>query len=132
MVETSRSDIATLGKLVTLRPVPDEATWSVTTLGSDGVPGPADSVLWAVLRYSKTDGAAIARTLEAGATLPPASTDEPPAWLREAVDLTRFRHGAAYVFPKPVSAAPFASDLYVDGFAMLLPDGRVLIRFGSR
>jgi hypothetical protein len=49
------------------------------------------------------------------------------------VDLARYRRGSEYVFDGAVSAGgSFASDLYANGFAMALPDGRVLIRFSSQ
>jgi hypothetical protein len=78
MFETAQTDTAILGKLVTLRPAPAAATWSVAKLGSDSVPGPTDSALWAVLRYADADAASVARTLKAEAPLPSVTVSAPP------------------------------------------------------
>lgn len=133
MFNGAQTDITTLGKFVTLQPAPIEATWSVTTIGKDDVFGPTDTELWAVLRYSDADFAVVSRALKADEALRPVTEDAPPAWLLADVDLTRFRHGSGYVFEGHVSTGrPFASDLYTTGFALILPDHRVLIRFSSR
>lgn len=133
MIEAAQTDIATLSKFVTLQPRPVEAKWSVTRIGAEGGFGPTDTALWAVLRYSPANAAAVARALEAGETLPSATVAPPPAWLLADVDLARFRRGGEYVFERSVSAGkPFASDLYATGFALTLPDDRVLIHFSSR
>ncbi|WP_312795670.1 hypothetical protein [Tianweitania sp.] len=127
-----QTDIALLAKFITLHPAPVEAKWSVTPIGTEGGLGPTDNELWAVLRYSEADLAAISHALKTDASLPPITLDAPPAWLLAEVDLSRFKHGADYVFEGPVSpGAPFASNLYTIGFALMLPDERVLIRFGS-
>ena len=133
MIDEAQTDIATLRRFVTLRPVPVEAKWSVATIGKDAVFGPTDTALWAVVRYADADYAAIARALKAEEPLRPVTVGAPPAWLLADVDLARFRHGPDYVFDGPVFAGkPFASDLYATGFAMILPDHRVLIRFSSQ
>lgn len=137
MVDAVQGDVATLGRLVTLTPKPAEARWSVEKLGSDSVPGPADEVLWAVLRYSDADYATIVRAMEAdranGMATVEAGTGGPPEWLLHEVDLARFRHEKTYRFEGSYSnGAPFASNLYATGFALALPDHRVLIRFSTR
>jgi hypothetical protein len=137
MLDGVKGDVATLGKLVTLTPRPAEAKWSVEKLGSDAVPGPADEVLWAVLRYSDADYAAVSHAIEADRARGPATvaggTGAPPEWLLKEVDLARFRHGNDYQFEGVFSnGKPFTSDLYATGFALMLPDHRVLIRFSTR
>jgi len=133
MFEDVQTDVATLGRLVTLQPVPTDAKWSVAKIGTDDGFGPTDETLWAVVRYSEADAAAMARLLEADRAPKPVTTGAPSAWLLEDVDLARFRHGSDYVFSEPVSRGrPFASDLYNTGFALMLPDRRVLIHFSSR
>ncbi|MFV0624674.1 hypothetical protein ACBY01_11800 [Sphingomonas sp. ac-8] len=128
-----QTDVATLGKFVTLRLVPVWAKWSVTTIGKDERFGTTDTMLWAVVRYSDADVAAVSRALQADAASRPVTMGAPPAWLLADVDLTRFRHGSDYVIEKSVSVGrPFASDLYATGFALMLPDHRVLIRFSSQ
>jgi hypothetical protein len=130
--EAMQTDIALLGKFVTLQPAPAEAKWSVTTIGTEGGLGPTDNALWAVLRYSEADFATISRALKADASQPQITINAPPAWLLAEAALTRFRQGADYVFEGPVSTGkPFASDLYTLGFALILPGGRVLIHFSS-
>ncbi|MEH3041452.1 MAG: hypothetical protein PGN21_15490 [Sphingomonas paucimobilis] len=133
MVEDARNDVATLQKLVTLQPVPVEARWSLDPIGKDNGFGPTDRALWAVVRYSAADAATIARALEAAPATPPVTVAAPPAWLLADVDLGRYRGGEDYVFDGAVSnGRPFASSLYSTGFAMTLPDRRVLIHFSSR
>ena len=131
--DAAQTDIGTLRKFVTLQPAPIDAKWSVSTIGSDAVPGPSDTALWAVLRYAEADFATVARALEDGETLPSVTVGAPPAWLLADVDLVQYRQEPNYVIAGPVSAGtPFASDLYTTGFALVLPDQRVLIRFSSQ
>jgi hypothetical protein len=133
MIEDARNDVATLQKLVTLQPVPVEAKWSLDPIGKDDGFGPTDRALWAVVRYSEGDAPAVARALEAAPATQPVTVTAPPAWLLGDVDLARYRRGEEYVFDRSVSdGRPFASDLYSTGFAMMLPDRRVLIHFSSR
>ena len=133
MFEEAQTDIVTLRKLVTLEPTPVEARWSVATIGQDDDFGPTDSALWAVVRYSSADFTAVSQALAANAAVRPPPMGTPPAWLVADTDLARFRQGSDYVFEGSVAAAgPFASTLYPDGFALVLPDHRVLIRFTSR
>jgi hypothetical protein len=133
MVEGARNDVATLRKLVTLQPVPVEARWSLDPVGRDDGFGPTDRALWVVVRYSEGDAAKIARALESAPATQPVTVAAPPAWLLADIDLARHRRGKDYVFDRSVSdGRPFASDLYSTGFAMLLPDRRVLIHFASR
>ncbi|MES3151119.1 hypothetical protein [Sphingomonas faeni] len=132
MVEGPQTDIATLRKFVTLQPTPIEAKWSVAKIGTDAVPGPSDTTIWAVVRYSEADFTAVSRALRADDAGRPITVSAPPAWLLADVNLARFRHGSDYVFEHPVSAGrPFASDLYSTGFALILPDHRVLVHFSS-
>ena len=131
MSEAKQTDIATLRKLITLQPLPVDAKWSVTTIG-DGVLGPSDNDLWAVVRYSDADFAVISRALKASEVPEPVTEDAPPAWLLADVDLARFRHGSEYVFGPVSDGKPFASRVYSTGFALVLPDHRVLIHFSSR
>ncbi|MFC3219906.1 hypothetical protein ACFOEZ_12820 [Tianweitania populi] len=127
-----QTDIALLGKFITLHPAPLEAKWSITPIGTEGGLGPTDNELWAVLRYSEADLATISRALKAGAALPQVTVDAPPTWLLAEADLSRFKHGTDYVFEGPIfPSAPFTSDVYTIGFALELPDGRVLIHSGS-
>ena len=127
-----QTDIALLGKFVTLHPAQAEAKWSVTPIGTEGGLGPTDNALWAVLRYSEADLATISRALKTDASLPQITLSAPPAWLLAEVDLSRFQRGTDYVLEGPVSdGMPFASSLYTTGFALLLPDNRVLIHFSS-
>ena len=63
MVEEPQTDIATLRKFVTLQPSPVDAKWSVDKIGTDGGLGPSDTTLWAVVRYSDADFAAVSRAL---------------------------------------------------------------------
>lgn len=131
MFETAQTDIATLRKFVTLQPTPVEAKWSVTTIG-DGMFGPSDTELWAVVRYSDADFATVSHALRADEAPGPVTLGTMPAWLIADVDLARFRRGSDYVVGGPVSTGrPFASNLYDSGFAMMLPDHRVLIHFSS-
>lgn len=133
MVEDVRNDIATLQKLVTLQPVPVEARWSLEPVGKDDGFGPTDRTLWAVVRYSDADAATIARALEAAPARQPVTVATPPAWLLADADLFRYRRGDDSVFDGSVSdGKPFASNLYATGFAIMLPDRRVLIHFSSR
>ncbi len=133
MFAGAQTDIATLRKFVTLKPAPVAAKWSVTTIGTDAVLGPSDTELWAVVRYSDADFATVSRALKADEALRPATEGAPPAWLLADVDLTRFRHGSDYVFEgSAFDGRPFASDLYQTGFALVLPDHRVLIYFSSQ
>ena len=133
MFEAAQSDVATLRKFVPLQPAPAEAKWSVTTIGTDAVPGPSDTSLWAVLHYSDADYATVLRALKEKTILQSTAAGSPPAWLLADVDLARFRHGSDYVFDGAVPAAPpFASDLYRNGFALTLPDKRILIHFSSQ
>ena len=133
MFDGAQSDIATLRKFVTLEPAPVEAKWSVSTIGEDDDFGPTDTALWAVVRYSDADFAAVSQALKAGPALRAPPVGSPPAWLLADVDLSRFRRGSDHVFDGPVSAGgPFASKLYSNGFALALPDRRVLIHFSSR
>ncbi len=133
MVADVRNDVATLQKLVKLQPVPVEARWSLDPVGKDGGFGPTDRALWAVVRYSEADAATIARALEAAPATQPVTVSAPPAWLLADVDLARYRRGDDYVFDRSVSdGKPFASELYATGFAMMLPERRVLIHFSSR
>lgn len=128
-----QTDIATSRKFVTLQPVPVEARWSVTTIGTDAVLGPTDTILWALVRYSDADFAAISQALKAEGALPAGTMGALPAWVLADVDLTLVRHGSDGVFKEPVSAGrPFASSLYANGFALTLPDHRVLIHFSSQ
>ena len=132
-VEDPRNDVAALQKLVKLQPVPVDARWSLDPVGTDGGFGPADRALWAVVRYSEADAATIARALEASPAPQPVTVAAPPAWLLADVDLARYKRGEDYVFDRSVSdGRPVASDLYAFGFAMPLPDRRVLIHFSSR
>lgn len=131
-VADPQTDIAILAKFVTLHPAPIEAKWSVTPIGTEGGLGPTDNELWAVLRYAEADFATISRALKADETPPQITMNTPPAWLLADVNLTHFGHGMDYVFEGPVSVgAPFASNLYTIGFALILPDSRVLIYFSS-
>jgi hypothetical protein len=124
--------IATLRKIVTLQPPRVEAKSSVAKIGTDAVLGPSDTTLWAVVRYSDADCAAVSRALQADVALRPITVGAPPAWLLNEVDLARFRQGSDYDFGQPVSACkPFTSDLYSSRFALILPDHRVLIHFSS-
>lgn len=133
MAEDVRNDVATLRKLVTLQPVPVEARWSLDPVGRDDGFGPTDRALWAVVRYSESDAAKIACALEVASATQPVTVAAPPAWLLADIDLARYRRGKDYVFDRSVSdGRPFASDLYATGFAMPLPDRRVLIHFASR
>lgn len=133
IVEDARNDVATLRKLVTLQPMPVEAWWSLDPVGRDDGFGPTDRALWAVLRYSEADAATIARALESAPATQPVTVDAQPAWLLGDVDLVRYKRGEDYVFDRSVSdGRPFASKLYATGFAMPLPDRRVLIYFSSR
>lgn len=133
MVDGAQTDIATLRKFVTLQPEPAEAKWAVTKLGKNDDFGPSDTSLWAVVRYDDADFAVISRALAGDAAPQPVTIGAPPAWLLADVDLARYRRGSDYVFDGPVSAAkPFASNLYSTGFALPLPDNRVLIHFSSR
>ena len=113
-----RSDVATLGKLVTLRPVPQAARWSVVKRGKDEMFGPADTLLWAVLRYSDADFASVAHALEGGGRVPS--------------NRDRGQHAVSRAEETWFSAAPFASDLYPTGVAQTLPGRRVLLRLYSR
>lgn len=133
MVEDVRNDVATLQKLVTLQPVPVEARWSLDPIGKDDGFGPTDRALWAVVRYSEADAATITRALAAAPATQPVTVAAPPGWLLADVDLTGYKRGGEYVFDRSVSdGKPFASNLYSTGFAMMLPDRRVLIHFSSR
>ena len=133
MFDGPQTDITTLRKFVTLQPAPVDAKWSVTTIGADDVLGPSDTALWAVVRYSDADFATVVRALKAGEAPPAATLGDLPAWLSAEVDLARFRRGSDYVFDGSLSTAgPFASALYDTGFALVLPDRRVLIHFSSR
>lgn len=133
MVEEARNDVATLQKLVTLRPMPVEARWSLDPIGKEDDFGPTDRALWAVVRYSEADAAAIARALEESPATQPVTVEAPPAWVLADVDLARYKQGEHYTFDRAVSdGRPFASDLYSTGFAMMLPERRVLIHFSSR
>lgn len=133
MTDAAQTDIATLRKFVTLQPAPVEACWSVSKRGTDAVPGPSDTALWAVVRYADADFATVARALETGEKLPSVTIGAPPAWLLADADLGRYQRGSGYVIEGPVSAGtPFASDLYSAGFALVLPDRRVLIHFSSQ
>ncbi len=110
-----------------------EARWSVTTIGTDAVPGPSDTMLWAVVRYSAADFATVTRALKADEALRAVTISAPPAWLLADVDLARFRHESDYVIEGQLSAGtPFVSDLYGAGFALRLADRRVLIHFSSQ
>lgn len=132
MVEEPQTDIATLRKFVTLQPSPVDAKWSVDKIGTDAGLGPSDTTLWAVVRYSDADFAAVSRALTADGAPRPITVGAPPAWVLADVDLVRFRRGSDYVFEQPVSTGkPFASDLYSTGFALILPDHRILIHFSS-
>ncbi len=133
MFETAQTNVVTLGKFVTLSPAPLEAKWSVATIGTDAVPGPSDTMLWAVVRYSEADFATITRALKADGTLRTVTVNAPPAWLLADVDLARFRRGSDYVIEGQLSAGTlFASDLYGSGFALVLPNRRVLIHFSTQ
>ena len=133
MIDVAQTDIATLRKFVTLDPVPVEAKWSVSKIGADDDFGPTDTALWAVVRYADADLPAVSQALKAEPAPRAAPMGSPPAWLLADVDLARFRRGPDHVFEGAVSSAkPFASDLYSTGFALVLPDRRVLIHFSSR
>ena len=132
MFDGAQSDIATLRKFVTLEPAPVEAKWSVSTIGEDDDFGPTDTALWAVVRYSDADFAAVSQALKAGPALRAPPVGSPPAWLLADVDLSRFRRGSDHVFEDVATAEPFASDIYSTGFALVLSDGRVLLHFSSR
>jgi hypothetical protein len=131
MVERAQTDIATLGKFVTLRSLPVEAKWSVTTIGKDDMFGPTDTTLWALVRYSPADFASVARALEADRAPQPVTVAALPAWLAAEVDLAQFRRGSDHVF-EGSAGKPYASGVYSTGFALALPDQRVLIHFSSR
>lgn len=113
-----RSDVAALGKLVTLRPVPLAARWSVAQRGKDEMFGAADTLLSALLRYSDADFASVAHALEGGGRVPS--------------NRDRGQHAVSRAEETWFSAAPFASDLYPTGVAQTLPGRRVLLRLYSR
>lgn len=129
----TQTDVATLRKFVTLQPPPVDAKWSVTTIGTGTSPGPSDTALWAVVRYSDADFATVSRSLKADEVLRPVTLRTAPAWLLAELDPARFQRGSDHVIEGSVSeGGVFASDMYSTGFAMPLSDRRILIHFSSQ
>lgn len=122
------SDAAILAKFIPLDPKPTAVKWSVSEKGQDKTFGPSDSSLFALLTYSEADFAAVSAKLASGETLPAAQVEFLPSWLSEDADIAGFKNSTGYDFTgKAVSAEPYLSSPFSDGFAVSFKDSHSIL-----
>lgn len=120
-VQTMKSDLETLARMIELPRRPATVAWEARKLGGKGLLGPDDWELLAVLTFSAADMAAIAAMLS-----PKGGTYEAdfPDWVVSALG-DRVERGSqrARVIGEVYDAAPFARAPLLQGWAMPLADG---------
>lgn len=122
MDETPNKDAELLAKLIKLEPKPIEAIWSAQKQG-DGLFGPSDETIYALLTYSAENYGKLAEGLTATGNAPAGGA---PAWLSDelaARKLPPFGELAA----KAGSAELFASPPYLSGYAIALEQSHSIV-----
>ncbi|QND51415.1 hypothetical protein HB779_05500 [Phyllobacterium sp. 628] len=125
------NDAAILAKFIQLDPKPIAVKWSVIEKGKDEIFGPSDSSLFAVLIYSENDFAAVSARLANGEKPTAAQLDKLPQWLADEAGISGFKTNTGYDFTgKALSAEPYLSSPYSDGFAVVFDSSKSVLVYG--
>jgi hypothetical protein len=123
------TNIAMLEKFIPLDPKPDSAEWSVLEGETGSGLGPTDSALVALVSYKSEDFSKVEKALSEGGTAAGGLMRIAPKWLPLQVTQSAMNAvGEGYDFgTRALSAKPFASPPFSDGFAVTYPSERKVL-----
>jgi hypothetical protein len=124
------TDLATLAKFIVLDPKPQSAEWSVLEGETGSGLGPTDSAIIALLTYSASDYQAVETFVTTSGGASGGLMRKGPKWLPQSVTQSAMSAvGEGFDFgTRAMSAKPFASPPFSEGFAITYPsERRVLV-----
>jgi hypothetical protein len=129
MNEKPGTNVAMLEKFIPLDPKPDAAEWSVLEGETGSGLGPTDSALVALLSYAAADYANVEKALIAGGAASGGLMRKAPKWLPLPVTQSAMKAvGEGFDFgTRAMSAKPFASPPFSEGFAVTYPSERKVL-----
>jgi hypothetical protein len=123
------TNIAMLEKFIPLSPKPDAVEWSVLEGETGSGLGPTDSALVALLSYKDSDFPGVEKALTQGGAVNGGLMRKAPKWLPQPVTQSAMKAvGEGFDFgTRAVSAKPFASPPFSEGFAVTYPSERKVL-----
>ena len=123
------TNIAMLEKFIPLKPKPDAAEWSVLEGEAGSGLGPTDSALVALLSYAAADYPEVENTLAESGAASGGLMRTAPKWLPRQVTQSAVNAvGKGFEFgTRALSAKPFASPPFSEGFAVTYPSDRKVL-----
>lgn len=123
------TNIAMLEKFIPLDPKPNAAEWSVLEGEAGSGLGPTDSALVALLSYTAPDYASVEKALADGGGVIGGLMRKAPKWLPLQVTQSAMNAvGEGFDFgTRAVSAKPFASPPFSEGFVVTYPGERKVL-----
>jgi hypothetical protein len=129
------TNIAMLEKFIPLDPKPDAVEWSVLEGDKGSGLGPTDSAIVALLSYTAADYPSVEKALTEEGAAGGGLMRTAPNWLPQMVTQSAMNTaGEGFDFgTRAISAKPFASPPFSEGFAVLYPsDRKVLVYLITR
>jgi hypothetical protein len=123
------TDLATLTKFIVLDPKPQSVEWSVLEGEKGSGLGPTDSALVALLSYPASDYPNVEKSLTESGSASGGLMRKAPKWLPQSVTQSaKNAVGEGFDFgTRALSANPFASPPFSEGFAVAYPSERKVL-----